>query len=260
MVAMEMLLIAAAAFTAAGVTLFSGFGLGTVLMPVIAIFLPVPVAIAVTAVVHLLNNLLKLWLLWQFVDRGAVIRFGVPALLAAVPGAILLDHLSVLEPVAAYRLLGRQYFITPVKVVAGILLVIFATAEIMPFPSGLSRYRLSLPLGGVLSGFFGGLSGNQGAFRSAFLIRAGLDKHAFVSTNAAIAAFVDLSRIFTYWLTFEPRLIRGQSGLILLATLSAFSGVLLGARLLNRVTLAAVRSVVAAMLYLLGFLLAAGLV
>ncbi|MDP3981751.1 MAG: sulfite exporter TauE/SafE family protein, partial [Chlamydiota bacterium] len=40
------------ALIASGLTLFLGFGLGTILTPVFAIFFPVPVAIGATAIVH----------------------------------------------------------------------------------------------------------------------------------------------------------------------------------------------------------------
>ena len=48
-----------AALAVSGLTLFSGFGLGTLLMPVFAIFFPIEIAVAMTAVVHLANNLFK---------------------------------------------------------------------------------------------------------------------------------------------------------------------------------------------------------
>jgi uncharacterized protein len=257
---MEPLLVSFAAFFAAGLTLLSGFGLGTILMPVAAIFLPVPVAVAVTAVVHLLNNLFKLGLLWRNVNRRVLLAFGVPALVTAVPGALLLDYLAMLEPIARYQLLGHEHIITPVKLAAGILLIVFATAELIPFLNHLSDHHLGLPVGGILSGFFGGLSGHQGAFRSAFLIRARLDKNAFVATNAAIAALVDTSRIVIYGLTFDLALIEAQSMLILLATIAAFLGVFLGKRLLKKVTISFIQTLVATMLYLLGGLLMAGII
>jgi hypothetical protein len=47
------------ALIVAALTLFSGFGLGTLLMPAFAIFFPVTVAVAATAAVHLANNLFK---------------------------------------------------------------------------------------------------------------------------------------------------------------------------------------------------------
>jgi hypothetical protein len=88
-----------AAFLASGLTLFSGFGLGTLLMPVVALFLPVETAIAVTALVHLLNNLAKLGLVGRFAKKTFVLRFGVPALFASMGGAVVLT--VALRPLSA---------------------------------------------------------------------------------------------------------------------------------------------------------------
>lgn len=229
-------------------------------MPVVAIFFPVPVAVAITAAVHLLNNLFKLGLLWRNVSSKVLIAFGLPALLAAIPGALLLDYLSVLEPITRYQWLGHEHIITPVKLAAGILLIIFATAELVPFLNRLTSHNLGLSFGGVLSGFFGGLSGHQGAFRSAFLIKANLGKESFIATNAAVAALVDTSRIIIYGLTFDLALIEAQSILILLATIAAFFGVFIGTRVLKKVTIGFIQKLVAVMLYLLGGLLVAGII
>src|SRR3989344_8732099 len=79
---MELALIGIVALLTAGVTLFSGFGLGTILMPVFALFFPVPLAIAATAVVHLANNIFKFGLMAKQADWPVVARFGVPAALA----------------------------------------------------------------------------------------------------------------------------------------------------------------------------------
>lgn len=257
---MDTVLICLTAFAAAGLTLFSGFGLGTLLMPVAAIFFPVPIAVAITAIVHLLNNLFKLGLLWRDVSGRLLLAFGLPALLAAIPGALLLDYLALLEPLGRYQLGQGTFAILPVKLTAGILLILFATAELLPFPVRLADYKLGLPIGGVLSGFFGGLSGHQGAFRSAFLIQARLSKGSFVATNAAIATLVDISRLVVYGLTFELAFITGQGSLILLATLSAFAGVYIGTRLLKKITIGFIRKLVAVMLYILGGLLCAGVI
>lgn len=257
---MDLAFICVTAFIAAGLTLFSGFGLGTILMPVIAIFFSVPIAVAVTAIVHLLNNLLKLSLLWQDVNGRILLAFGLPALLAAIPGAMLLDYLAQLEPLVRYQLGQTMFAILPVKLAAGILLIVFATAELLPFLSRLGDYRLGLPIGGLLSGFFGGLSGHQGAFRSAFLIQARLSKESFVATNAAIATLIDISRLAVYGLTFEWASILEQGMLVLLATISAFAGVFIGTRLLRKITIGFIRKLVAVMLYVLGGLLCVGVI
>lgn len=188
-----------------------------------------------------------------------LVAFGLPALLAAIPGALLLEYLSVLEPITRYQWLGHGHAITPVKLAAGILLIIFATAELVPFLNRLTSHNVGLPFGGILSGFFGGLSGHQGAFRSAFIIKANLGKESFVATNAAIAALVDTSRMIIYGLTFDLSLIEAQSTLILLATIAAFLGVFTGTRVLTKVTISFIQTLVAVMLYLLGGLLVAGI-
>lgn len=81
---MEYIVISVAALFVSLLTLFSGFGLGTVLMPAFALFFPIPVAIAATAVVHLANNIFKVVLTGRHADWGVVIRFAVTAALAAI--------------------------------------------------------------------------------------------------------------------------------------------------------------------------------
>ena len=81
---MTYLVVCSVALVASGLTFFSGFGLGTLLLPAFALFFPVEHAVALTAVVHFLNNLFKLALVGRHADRRVVVRFGIPAILAAV--------------------------------------------------------------------------------------------------------------------------------------------------------------------------------
>ena len=78
------------AFGASALTFFSGFGLGTLLLPAFAFFYPIEIAVASTAVVHFLNGLFKLLLVGRHADRRTVLRFGIPAIPAAFLGAWLL--------------------------------------------------------------------------------------------------------------------------------------------------------------------------
>ncbi len=255
---MSTLIVGAVAFVASVLTLFSGFGLGTLLMPVVAIFMPIAAAVAVTAVVHLLNNLFKLVTLWRDIHWRTVWTFGVPAMLATVPGAWLLTHLASLPGTYRYHVLGLAAEMTPIGVLVGGLLMAFAVIE---WFSLAKRWQVSarhLPLGGLLSGFFGGLSGHQGAFRSAFLLHAGLDAPQFVASNAALAALVDITRLVVYGLNLAL-IVSGDHGqIVVVATLAAFAGVLLGKVLLKKVTIAAIQRLVAVMLLVLGALLMAG--
>lgn len=256
---MSYLVICLAAFLASGLTLFSGFGLGTLLLPAMAIFFPIDTAIALTAIVHLLNNLFKFALLGRHADKDTVLRFGLPAVLAALIGARLLLWLSHLPPLLTYQFLGLQLQVMPVKLVVACLMVFFALFELLPRLAALSVERKYLPLGGLLSGFFGGLSGHQGALRSVFLLKAGLGKESFIATGVVITLMVDIPRLVVYSASFP--LLQGDGvPMLVAAVLAAFSGAFLGNRLLKKVTLRAIQIIVALMLLGIAAALALGLI
>jgi uncharacterized membrane protein YfcA len=254
------LLPALAAFFTAGLTFFSGFGLGTVLLPVFALFFPLEIAIGLTAVVHLANNLFKLALVGKFADVAVVLRFGLPALVAAFLGAEALLRLAHLPSLVSYELCGHTLQVAPVKLVVAILMVVFALLEVHPALAGFTLPRSWLPLGGVLSGFFGGLSGHQGALRSIFLLKCGLSKEGFISTGVVIACLVDTSRLAVYAAGFPPHLIRNNAGPLMAAMLAALLGSILGRRLLTKITMRFVQFLVAALLFLVALGLASGLI
>ena len=246
-----------------GFTLFSGFGLGTILMPVFALFFPVPLAVAATAVVHFAGNLFKFGLLAKQADWPVVVRFGVPAALAATAGAALLNLFDRLPAWGSYQLAGTVHHVTAVKAVIGVLIVLFALLELSARFQALQLPPRWLPLGGALSGFFGGLSGNQGALRSAFLIKAGLRKEAFVATGVVAAIIVDATRLMVYGVGSVPQHIFGSkalTGSVLAGTVCAFIGAWVGKRVLRKVTLRAVQIVVAAGMLVIGTGLATGLI
>lgn len=249
-----------AAFLATCLSFFSGFGLGTLLLPVFAVFFPLEAAIGLTAVVHLANNLFKLALVGKFANAGVVLRFGLPALLAALLGAWVLLKLAHLPPLAAYHLLGHTFHIAPVKLVVALLMVVFALVEVHPALAALTLPPGFLPLGGVLSGFFGGLSGHQGALRSIFLLKCGLTKEGFISTGVVIACLVDISRLAVYAEGFPRRLILENAWPLLAAVTAALLGSVMGRRLLTRVTMNFVQITVAALLILVALGLASGLI
>jgi uncharacterized protein len=123
---MEILILCIAALITSLLTFFSGFGLGTILTPVFAIFFPVEVAIALTGVVHFLNNIFKLVLIGKHADKQVVVRFGIPAIFAALLGAFLLLQISELEPIYAYTIGNRLFYVTPIKLIVAILIIFFS--------------------------------------------------------------------------------------------------------------------------------------
>lgn len=247
------------ALAASALTFFSGFGLGTLLLPAFALFYPVEVAVASTAVVHFLNSLFKLTLVGRHADWRVVLRFGLPAILAAVVGAFLLVTLSAAEPLARYRLGGIDAEIVPVKLMVGTLLLVVTILESTPLLARAAIPPRYLPVGGLLSGLFGGLAGMQGALRSAFLIRLGLGKEAFIGTGVVVAALVDLSRIGVYARDLAAQRAALDLGILAAAVLCAFAGAVAGQRLLQKVTLATVQRLVSVMLAAVALGLVSGL-
>jgi uncharacterized membrane protein YfcA len=257
---MEYVIVCAVALAASFLTLFSGFGLGTMLLPVFAIFFPITLAVSMTAVVHLLNNVFKLALVGRFAAPGVAVRFGLPAIMASFAGAWLLVALSDLPSVFSYTLGGREFTVTPIRLTISSLMILFALLDVVPGLSTLSFSRRYLPLGGFLSGFFGGLSGHQGGLRSAFLMRCGLDARSFVATGVVIACAVDVVRLAVYGSRYDLAAVGGKWGLVAAAVFCAFAGAFAGARLLEKLSINVVRNVVAVMLIAIAIGLGAGIV
>jgi len=261
---MSFLLIAIVSLCVATLTFFSGFGLGTLLMPAFALFFPIKVAIAATAIVHLANNLFKLILVGKHADMKTVLAFALPAAAAAFLGAALLTVLPQNSTLFSYSIGSVQFATTAVELVIGSLIVAFAFFELLPAFSHVQFQRKFIPLGGILSGFFGGLSGMQGALRSAFLAKSGLCRDAFIGTTVVSAVVVDVARLLVYGVAFYTTLFEQltseQTHLIWIATITAFAGSFIGKKLLKKVTYTVVQRIVGIMLLVLGIAISSGIV
>jgi len=225
-------------FVASLLTFFSGFGLGTILLPIFLIFFPVTQAITLTAIVHFLNNLFKISLIGNHIQWRVLFWFGFPAFLFAYLGARLLGIMATSDPlIYQYLLFGKSFDIKLTKLIIAALMIVFTLLEYFPQIKAIQIKTKNLWIGGLLSGFFGGLSGHQGALRSMFLVRAKLTKESFIACGVAIAILIDISRIsvyftegmWTYWNT--------QRIPLLIATLSTLGGSLMGRILLKKINL-----------------------
>lgn len=262
---MSYIVICTSALLVSALTLFSGFGLGTILMPAFALFFPVEVAVAATAIVHGTNNAFKILVVGKNADRALVVKFGLPAIIAAFAGAALLGFVSGFGGVLSYSIGPKTAVITPIKLVMSVLMFVFALFELLPALRDLRFERRHLLWGGLLSGFFGGLSGHQGALRSAFLVKTGVSTQAFVGTNAAIGFMVDMARIATYVFMFFLAKTTSPVGpeqwpLILSGIAAAFAGVLLGKRFLHKVTMKTVQTLTGILLLAIAIALGAGII
>ncbi|HET7612597.1 MAG TPA: sulfite exporter TauE/SafE family protein [Gemmatimonadaceae bacterium] len=224
-----------AAAIAGGIASITGFGIGSVLTPLLATSVGTRLAVAAISIPHLFATALRFWRLRAHVDKAVLIRFGIPSAAGGLTGALL-------HNVAANRALD---------VVFGLLLVFVGISEL----SGLSRrMRFGNVLGliaGAVSGVFGGLVGNQGGIRSAALLGFDLDKQAFVATATATGLIVDAARMPAYFVT-QGSAISAILTIVVIATLGAVIGTIFGERVLRRVPERLFRSVVAVLILTLG--------
>lgn len=259
---MDIAVIAIVAALASALTLYSGFGLGTILLPAFVLFFPVPEAVAATGIVHLLNNLFKGTLLRNRADWRTVLTFGVPAVPAAVLGAWVLYWLGDTPLLFEWTALGQRFGPTGAGLIIGALMIVFALLELQRWFHQLRAPARLMPLGGLLTGFFGGLTGQQGAVRSMFLLRSGLSAERFIATGVMIAILIDISRLSTYAASFLStglNLSGREGALIVVGTLSAFFGAYVATRRLRKTTIGTVRYSVAALMLVIGMAMAAGI-
>ena len=232
---MEVLLILILVIAASTVGTLTGFGLSTVMIPVMALFYPMPQVLLFVGIVHWFADLWKLVLFREGIRWRLILTFGVPGVLATVIGASLALHVSatVLQRILGVFLLGYVAFL---------------------FAKSSFRVRQSTGtgmIGGALSGFCAGIFGIGGAIRALFLSAFDLPKAVYLATAGAIAMAIDTPRLATYvWqgTRLEPVLLWGM----MLFIPASFVGARFGQNLVNRVPQQHFRKVIAAFLLILG--------
>ena len=253
---MDIAIVIIVALGASILTFFSGFGLGTILTPAFLLFFTPEIAVAATAIVHFLNNLFKLTLIGSHVNWKVVLRFGLPAIVGAFIGAKLLSNLADFDRAIQMGSLETSFL----NVVLGVLILLFALVELLPGLKDIHLDKKWLVPGGLLSGFFGGLSGHQGALRSAFLIKLNLSKEQFVASGIMIACMIDSIRITSYATSFDFSSFDSLIYLVVIATLAAFAGAIAGKYLLKKVTISLLQNVVGFLMIAIAALLILGII
>lgn len=265
---MDYIIIAITVLFGAGLTFFSGFGLGTLMLPVFSLFFDLPIAIGATAIVHFANNIFKFFLVRKDIHIQTFIKFGIPAMIAAIGGSLLLQIVNNEGIITSYAISGRTFNITWLGISIGFLMLFFALFDLNPRLKQIKFGQSWMPIGGVLSGFFGGFSGHQGAFRATFLTKVGLSKESFVATSNAVSLIVDLTRMTFY---FGLANVIGSKGhhmldtvddhktLLIIAIVFAFIGTYFGKKLLGKTTIKSIQILVGCLLILMGFSIGVGI-
>ena len=236
---MEPLVFGLVAILGGAVAAVSGFGIGSLLTPVLLLSFPAAEAVAIVAVPHAVATTVRFWRLRSDIDRPTFKQFGIASALGGLAGASL-------QPV-----LGSS----ALTVVLAVLLLGAGGSELLrrPFPLPATPFwRLT---GGTLSGVFGGLVGNQGGLRAAALLGFRLETRALVATATASALLVDAARVPIY-LVARGSVIAATVPLWIAGTVGVVIGTFLGVPLLGRVPPGLYRQLVGGLLVALGISLA----
>ncbi|MGH2473493.1 MAG: TSUP family transporter [Candidatus Limnocylindria bacterium] len=225
-----------AAVIAGAIASVAGFGIGSVLTPVLSTQLDVRLAIALVSLPHLAGTFVRFLLVRTHIDRDVLLGFGAASAIGGLAGAALQ---AVVQSAA-------------LAIIFGLLLVFAGLGSLTGFAQRM-RFsgRRSALVGGALSGLLGGLVGNQGGIRAAALLGFDVSRQAFIATATAVALIVDGARIPVYLATQGVDL-APRWPLIALLTIGAVVGTFLGERTLRRTSETVFRRVVGLLLLVLG--------
>ena len=228
-------LLTLAGIVAGAIAAISGFGIGSVLTPLLAAWVGTKLAVALVSIPHFIGTALRFAVIRQHVNRSVLWSFGITSAAGGLIGAVL--HVWLRSVVLGY--------------VLGVLLVFAGITGL----SGLaSRMRLGRSTGmfaGALSGMFGGLVGNQGGIRSAALLGFDLKRDEFVATATAIALLVDVFRMPVYAVSQFGQMAT-QWPIMAVATVGVVIGTLSGKWMLSRIPQSVFRLMVACIVLALG--------
>jgi uncharacterized membrane protein YfcA len=225
----------AAAVCAGAVASITGFGIGSLLTPLLGLRLGTKLAVAVVSIPHFAGTLLRFITMREHVDRRVLISFGIMSAAGGLTGALL--HTFADNPI--------------LTAVFGMLLIFTGATGLLGFERRMKFHGWTAWAAGGVSGLLGGLVGNQGGIRSAALLEFDMPKQAFVATATAIGLVVDAARMPVYLLA-QGREIAAQWPYLITATAGVLIGTVAGNRLLRRIPEALFRRIVWAILVILG--------
>jgi len=215
------------------VAALAGFGIGSVITPLLAARYGMRVAVAAVAIPHVVGTALRFWFLRRSLDRRVLLSFGLPSAIGGLTGALLHSRIG-----------GRA-----LGLLLAVLLIFAGVTGLLGIT--LRFGRRSAWLAGALSGMLGGLVGNQGGIRAGAMMGFGVPKEAFIATATAVALFVDGMRVPVYLFTHGRELLAIWP-VVLMATIGVLAGTIAGRAILGRLSEEAFKRVVSALLIALG--------
>jgi uncharacterized protein len=174
----------------------AGFGISTVMVPILLIILPLPQTLLLVGIIHWFNDIWKILLFREGIRWKLFLAFGLPGIFTSFLGSSLSLRIS-------REILSRTL---------GVFLIAYVLFIVFNRTFKLSQ-RLSVAVsGGALTGFFAGIFGIGGEINAVALSAFNLEKAVYITTAGAISFMIDSTRIATYvrgGIGLEPAILAG---------------------------------------------------
>jgi len=233
---MEIFYITVLTFLAGILGTITGFGISTVMVPVVLLFLPLPETLLLVGVIHWFGDLWKMYFFKKGVDWELLVFFGIPGIAAAYLGASLVFQLP--------EQLVSQFL--------GAILIAYVIFLLLRPSFKIKKAPFIASLGGAGSGFLGGLTGvGGGALRAVVLTAFNVPKSVYIFTSGLLGAVIDASRIATYYLG-GARISSALTIGLLLFLPASFVGAFVAKKIVNKIPQDKFRVVVSVFLFVIG--------
>jgi uncharacterized membrane protein YfcA len=222
-----------------GIGAMTGFGIATIMTPLLLFFLPLPETLLLVGIIHMFGSLWQILLFREGVRWRLLLAFGAPGIITSFIGA----SISLNAP---REILSR---------VLGGYLVIYVLFILVNPRFRLHEGTLTSSVGGASYGFLAGIFGIGGAVRAMFLSAFDLPKAVYIATSGAIALVIDSTRIATYFAggtRLEPLIFFGLVAFIP----SSLLGSVAGKKIVEKIPQDKFRFFIAAFIFLAGLDLA----
>lgn len=160
-----------------------GFGSSVFFVPLGNFYFDFHSVLGLTAIFHLSSNLSKIIFFRKGLDKGLLLKIGLPSVVFVIAGGYLS---SMVDSFA-------------LELILGIFLVLLSLFFLIKSKVVLAANTKNAVVGGSFSGFAAGLLGTGGAIRGLTMAAFNLEKSVFIATSAFIDMMIDLSRTVVYF-------------------------------------------------------------
>ncbi|HEV7922366.1 MAG TPA: sulfite exporter TauE/SafE family protein [Thermoanaerobaculia bacterium] len=229
-------IVAVASVVAGAIASLAGFGIGSIMTPLLMLHLDAKVAVAAVSIPHIVATAIRFWMLRASLDRNVLLRFGLTSAAGGLLGALL------------HTVIG----VKTLTIFLGVVLILTGAVGVLGLNLRFGRH--AAPVAGLFSGLLGGLVGNQGGIRSGAMLGFDLSKEAFIATSTAIGLVVDGARMPVYLWSEGAKLMSVRT-MIVIMTAGVVIGTFLGRILLGRIPEPLFKRLVSGLVLLLGIAL-----